>query len=199
MSFRSLWVAGCLLSVLSIVHAQNNSAKDQSIEPNLIANAYRNQTLGFSCKIPFGWVERTQAMQQGSSDASTSHVLLAVFERPPEAMGETINSGIVIAVESAVSYPKVKTARDYFEPLAEAAAAQKFQVVNEPYSFAVGAKQLVREDFSKPHGKLTMYQSSLVTIRKGSIVSFTFIGSNLDEVDELIENLSFASSAPRSH
>jgi hypothetical protein len=36
-----------------------------------------------------------------------------------------------------------------------------------------------------------MWQSSLVMIEKGYIVSFTFVGGSEDEVNELIGNLSF--------
>jgi len=44
--------------------------------------AYRNPFFGFSYKVPFGWVERTESMQEGS-EPGKSMVLLAVFERPP--------------------------------------------------------------------------------------------------------------------
>ena len=55
----------------------------------------------------------------------------------------------------------------------------------------MGARQLVRGDFSKPLGNLTMHQSTLVMMEKGYVVSFTFIGGSEDEVDELVEGLSF--------
>jgi hypothetical protein len=179
------WLAGtCALL------AQNNGS---------IANQfYQNPTLGFSCQIPFGWVDRTQQMQ-GSDQNTTSRVLLAVFAHPPEATSDTINAGIVIATESAAVYSKVKTARDYFEPLAEAATAQGLKAVNNPYEFLVNGREIMRQDFSKPRGKLTMYQSSLVVLKKGQIVSFTFIGGSPDEVDELVQNLNFASATHHHH
>lgn len=192
MRFRSFTIAGCLLASLSAAHAQNPPAPAvKNPQSNSAANnIYRNLSLGFLYKIPYGWVDRTQNMQEGS-ESSTPHVLLGAFERPPEATGETINSGVVIAEESASAYPKVKTAIEYFEPLTEAVTSQGLKVVNEPYPFTVGNHQLIRGDFSKPRGKLMMYQSSLVFIKKGSILSFTFIGGSPEEVDELIENLSF--------
>lgn len=180
-------------AALQILSAQTKESNAGGIENDV----YKNPALGFSYKIPFGWVDRTQAMQSPNS-GSTSQVLLAVFERPPEATGETINSGVVIAAESASSYPKVKTAQEYFEPLSEAATSHGFTATSDPHAFAVGAHQVMREDFSKPRGTLTMYQSSLVMIRKGSIVSFTFIGGDSDEVEELIHNLDLAGiSAPK--
>ncbi len=78
----------------------------------------------------------------------------------------------------------------------EAASEQRgFKSVSEPYSFSVGTKQLVRADFSKERAKLTMWQSSLVMIEKGYIVSFTFVSGGEDDVEELIRNLSFATKA----
>jgi hypothetical protein len=40
-----------------------------------------------------------------------------------------------------------------------------------------------------------MHQTSLVMLEKGYAVSFTFISGSEDEVDQLIEKLSFAKKA----
>ena len=168
---------------------------------------YRNPFFGFSCKIPFGWVERTADMRQNdvrgnempetgprkADEPGKSLVLLSVFARPPDASGGTVNSAVVIAAESVSSYPGLKTATDYFAPLTEVTMAKGFKVVNEPYDFSRGANQVIRGDFSKELGTLTMHQASLVTLRKGYVVSFTFIGGSEDEVQALVEGLSFAS------
>src|SRR5271165_2153005 len=65
------------------------------------AGVYHNPSFGFSYKLPFGWVDRTSDMQihdmrggatpDDSADASRSRVLLAIFERPPQAAGDTVN------------------------------------------------------------------------------------------------------------
>lgn len=155
---------------------------------------YHNPFFAFKYKIPYGWVERTKEMQgdpQPGDEPGKSLVLLAAFERPPQAAGGTVNSAVVIAAERVSSYPGLKTAADYFGPLTELTAGKGFTVVNAPYQFPVGTKQLVRSDFSKALVKLTMQQASLVALRKGYILSFTFIGGSEDEVEQLIENLSF--------
>jgi hypothetical protein len=157
---------------------------------------YHNPYFGFSYKIPFGWVERTKDMQQDPADLSNSSVLLAIFERPPEVTGNSINSAVVIAIEKVSSFSGLKTAADYFAPVTELATARGFKVVNEPYEFSVGAKALVRGDFSKERGSLIMYQTSLVMLEKGYAVSFTFVGGSEDEVGELIEKLSFCEERP---
>lgn len=156
---------------------------------------YRNPFFGFSYKAPYGWVDRTQDMQEGS-EPGKSMVLLAMFERPPQAAGDTVNSAVIIAAETVASYPGLKTAADYFEPLSELTTSKGFKAVNEPYEYSVGAKWLVRGDFSKEMGKLTMRQTSLVALQKSYVLSFSFVAGSSEEVDQLIEKLVFA--APRA-
>jgi hypothetical protein len=177
------------------VPSKQRSASSPNARSSLPAGVYSNPHFGFSYKVPFGWVERTAEMGQAdsgkSADSSKAQVLLAVFERPPQAVGSTVNSAVVIAAESVSSYPGLKSAVDYCGPLEDATTAKGFKVVNEPYEFSVGAKRVVREDFSKQLDKLTMQQASLVILDKGYVVSFTFIGSSDNEIAELIERLSF--------
>jgi hypothetical protein len=169
----------------------------------------------FTYRTLFGWVDRTDDMQsdaeaetgqqeagaQASGDAGKSQrdkpeTLLAVFERPPGAPGDSINSAVVIVAESLADYRGIKTAADYFGPITELNEQRGFKVENEPYAFSIGARKLVRGDFSKERGKVNMWQSSLVMIEKGYIVSFTFVGGSEDEVESLIGNLSFGTRAP---
>lgn len=155
---------------------------------------YRNSAFGFSYKLPFGWVDRTADMQDDSADVFKSRVLLAIFERPPQATGDTINSAVVIAVEPLPA--GMNTAADYFESLAGLTTAKGFQAANEPQELAVGNVKLLRGDFTKPRGALTMRQTSLVLVQRSQAISFTFIGGSEDEVNELIEKLSFAARKP---
>src|SRR6202140_2563975 len=142
---------------------------------------YRNSTFAFRFQIPYGWVDRTKEMQQGN-DAGKAEVLLAIFERPPQAAGDTINSAVVIASESAASYPGLKRAEDYLGPLTELATAKGFKPEGEPYALEVESRQLIRADFSKPlNDKLTMRQCTLILLAKAQIVSFTFIAATEEE------------------
>lgn len=164
---------------------------------------------GFTYKTSVGWVDRTDDMQpdadagkqEGAAENSKGdkpETLLAIFERPPAAPGDTINSAVVIAAESLADYHGIKTAVDYFGPITELAEQRGFKVENQPYTFSVGTKPVVRGDFSKERGKLVMWQSSLVMIEKGYIVSFTFVGGSKAEVEELIGNLSFRNADSRA-
>jgi hypothetical protein len=178
---------------------------------------YRNRTYAFSCRVPAGWVLRTEQIKPDG--AADNQVLLAAFERPPEARSTAPVSTILIASENQSAYPGLKTAEDYFAPLTEVVTAKGFQAVNDPYPFPAGALQVMREDFSheqKDHpekegsekdrpekDRATTYQSTLVLLSHGSILSFTFLGASEDEVDNLIENVSFTSgiappSAPKA-
>jgi hypothetical protein len=156
--------------------------------------AYRDPEFAFNYKIPFAWVDRTKQMQDDSADPTKSKLLLAVFERPPEVTGDTVNSAVVITAENAASYPGLKTATDYLGPLTELTTSKGFKSAGDPYQFSVGTTPLVRADFVKDLGKITMLQSSLILLRKGFVLSFTFIGGSEDEVEELIERLSFGAA-----
>jgi len=155
---------------------------------------YRNVFFGFSYKVPFGWVDRTDRMQN-ESESGQSAVLIALFERPPEAAGDSINSAIVIAAETMSSYPGLKTADEYVARVTELTTAKGFKPAGDPQETIMGGRKFVRADFKREMGSLTMYQSTLVMISKGYIVSFTFIGGSEDAVEKLIASLNFGGAA----
>ena len=64
----------------------------------------------------------------------------------------------------------------------------------DPYSFSVGARRMVRGDFTGGNEKSPIRQTSLVLLEKDYVVSFTFLASSDDEIDALIENLTFTSN-----
>jgi len=186
------------------MHARKPAAVARLYAGSVIKGVYRNPSFGFACKIPAGWVLRTEEMNAAETDDSKStadksaaasgkaeRVLLAAFSRPPEARGEDVNSSILIAAESAEAYPGLKEAAQYFGPVTEVAQAQGFEVINEPYEFAVGTKRVVRSDFQRDVGTRMMWQSTLVILERGYVVSLTFLGGNEDEVEELVQGLSF--------
>src|SRR5215469_12821277 len=187
-------VTRLLLALVSAVLLTGISSGQKSHPPNsapaadcghLSGQIFKCLKFGFIYDVRFGWVDRTAEMATPQDADATqpvgSETLLALFERPPEAAGDTINSAVVIAAESLKNYPGVKHAADYFGPVTDLAEKRGFKVEGEPYEFAIGPKKLVRADYSKPRGSLTMYQSTLAMIEKGNIVSFTFVGGSKDE------------------
>ena len=204
--------------------SSSNSAKhikkspvDSALDAGIVANGlYRNKTLALSCKIPEGWVLRTEEMNarvqggegqgereeekdkpdsaQPSANAASSagaRVLLAAFSRPPEARAEDVNSSILIAAEPAASYPGLKDAAQYFGPLTEVAKAQGFTQDEDPYEIAIGTKNLVRGDFHKDVSTRVMHQSTLAMLSHGYAISITIIAGTEDDVEELIDGLTF--------
>jgi len=165
---------------------------------------YRNPAFGFRFQIPYGWVDRTQQMQEGN-EAGKAEVLLAIFERPPQAIGDTVNSSVVIAAVSTASYPGLNAAEDYLGWLTELATSKGFKPEGEPYALEVESRQLLRADFVKTlfvkttNDKLTMRQCTLVLLAKGQIVSFTFIAGSEDELDDLMDGLHFGTAKPAAH
>jgi|ERR1700722_11237764 hypothetical protein len=200
--YRFLWVAIFLLNLAlkAPLQAQTQPKTRLATEPAPTSpddpQLYRNATFGFHFQTPYGWVDRSKEMQQ-AAEAGKTDLLLAMFQRPPDATGDTVNSAVVFASESAASYPGLKKAEDYLGPLAELATAKGFKADGEPYSIEVESRQLWRADFAKPiNDKLTMHQCTLVLLAKGQIVSFTFIAGSDAELDELMDGLHFI--APKS-
>ena len=153
---------------------------------------YRNASFAFRYRIPYGWVDRTKEMQS-DFDVAKGEVLLAVFERPPQAAGDSVNSAVVIADEPVPSDPALKTAADYLGPLTEMTTAKGFKAEGDPSEVTIDSRRLVRADFSKALSeKVTMHQTTLVMLAKGKIVSFTFIADSAEGIDDLIERLQFS-------
>jgi len=172
----------------------------------VVKGVYRNRALALTCKIPAGWVLRTEEMnardEKGEAeDTAPDHpqqdkragkVLLAAYSRPPDAKGEEVNASIMIAAESVENYPGMKEAAQYFYPLTEVAKAQGFEPDEDPYAIAQGSKTLVRGDFHKDVGSRVMHQSTLVFLAHGYAVSITVIGGTDDEVEDLVDGVSFS-------
>jgi len=206
-----MMIAVIALGLTLIAQTQRKTTPTPPAKPPATHNEdpqlYRNAIFGFRYQIPYGWVDRTKEMQEGN-EAGKAEVLLAIFERPPEAAGDTINSAVVIASESAASYPGLKRAEDYLGPLTELATAKGFKPEGEPYALQVESRQLLRADFTKPlsvktssvetsNDKLSMRQCTLVLLAKGHIVSFTFIAGSEDELDDLMDGLHFSAAKSR--
>jgi hypothetical protein len=197
----------------SVKQAKKPAPTDSGIADGTVTDGvYRNKTLALSCKIPPGWVLRTDEMnameekKEAEKEKDNSNptpaapstgakVLLAAFSRPPEARAEDVNASILIAAEPAAAYPGLKDAAQYFFPITEVAKAQGFTPDEDPYDIALGTKTLVRADFHKNVGTRVMRQSTLVMLAHGYAISITVIGGTEDEVEDLIDALTFAPSA----
>jgi hypothetical protein len=167
-----------------------------TVDPGETSNGfYRNRFFGFSYRIRYGWLDRTDEMRDASTDPTKSTVLLSLFERPPLARGGDVNSAIIIAAESLSSYPGLKNAAQYFGPISEVTEAKGMKAVNEPYEFPVDGKPIYRRDYMKQISGIAMHQSTLAMLSRGYVLSFTFIGNSDEEVQELIEFLRFGSPA----
>lgn len=222
--FYSLLSGMVVIAISSGLTAQSTSSSSSSsktrkhargasdgIDTGSIANGvYRNKSLGFTCKIPDGWVLRTeelnavdedgaaqaqqdqpQTAQKNAEEKQSARVLLAAFSRPPEARAEDVNASILIAVEDPATYPGLKDAAQYLELVEEVAKKQGFESTEEPYEFRIGAKTLPREDFEKNVGTRVMRQATLVTLERGYAISFNLIGGTEDERDQLVAGLEF--------
>ena len=189
---------------------------DSTLDPGAVTNGvYHNKTLALSCKIPPGWVLRTDELnlrdengaekkeeenkedkkneaQPPAASSAGARVLLAAFSRPPDVRAEDVNSSILITAENAAAYPGLTEAAQYFFPLTEVFKAQGFIPDEDPYEIAIGAKTVPRADFHKNVGNRVMHQSTLVMLSHGYAISITVIGGTDDEVEDLIDGLTFS-------
>jgi hypothetical protein len=188
-----------LLLVLLLLAAPASAQRTGTLpasKPVEDSQLYRNAVFGFRYRIPYGWVERTKEMQEGN-DAAKGEVLLAIFERPPQAAGDSVNSSVVIGAEKASAFLGLKKAEDYLGTLTESAASKGFKADGDPSEMQIDSQRLIRADFARPlSDKLTVHQATLVMLAKGEIVSFMFIADSADEVNGLIDRLDF--SSPKS-
>jgi hypothetical protein len=198
-ALRLPWLLLCLMLALPAIAQPRTAPKPATpsrssaatLDPgSLEGGTYRNSFFGFACKIPYGWVLRTKEMAS-ADEKNQGAILLAAFARPPEANEKGVNATMLVAAEPMANYPGLTQAVDYFDPLTEVVKSKGFTIVNPPYAFPVGAHPLVRSDFRKQSATIAAYQSSLVMLSRGYIVSFTFITESEDDADELVENLSF--------
>ena len=82
-----------------------------AIDSGSVSNGiYHNASLGLACKIPAGWVLRTEELNEhekpaesatsavsaeGAASSEGAKVLLAAFSRPPDARAEDVNASIL--------------------------------------------------------------------------------------------------------
>ena len=201
-------------SAPSPVHTKRAAGKatgDASLDPGTVANnLYRNKTLAFTCQVPQGWVLRTDELDSHddasspppenaspqSASSAGSRVLLAAFSRPPEAKGEEVNSSILIAAESVGAYPGLTEPIQYLGTLTEVAKAQGFILEDDPYEIAIDTQKLVRADSHKDVGTRVMHQSTLAMLSHGYAISITLIAGTEDDVEDLVNGLTFTAAAP---
>ena len=204
-----------LLGLCRVVASQDSSAASssskskQKTEQHVKSNApapaptdeglYRNPEFGFTYQVRYGWVDRTEAMQPADNDSSA--VPTAARRLRTSARGRRRRRQLRCdhRRRECRRLSRPQNRRRLHRPAHRTHHLQRIQRRPRiPTNFLSAPQTLVRGDFTKDRGQLTMYQSSLVMLRKGSIVSFTFIGGSEDEVEELIEKVDFPPVSPKA-
>src|SRR5262249_28003804 len=140
MTLRFLVLASVL--AFASAQAQHKPARPSTKPSDAAETVFKNAAFGFRYRIPYGWVDRTKEMQ--GDDATKGEVLLAAFERLLQAAGDTVNSAVVIASESASAYLGLKKAEDYLGPLTELTTSQGFKADGDPSEAQVDSQRLIR-------------------------------------------------------
>jgi len=218
MTFRPFTLLCCALAALTCAFpSAGQNASSSSTQPTRSSHAatrssrasstsdssgYQNPEFGFRYRPILGWVDRTEEMQlpeqtqpggkpKSGAEASPGKVLVAVFEKPPEVQSEAINPAVVIAQENAASYPGLKSGADYVDPLTQLVKSRGFMPTGDPAEITIDGRALVQCDFKRDDAKRPAFQSTLILFQGGQLVSFTFIASTQEEVEDLMDRLSF--------
>lgn len=155
---------------------------------SVIGETYSERYFNLSCTIPQGWVVRTDPMKQGLVSDDNSILLLSTFAKQAPDVN-AINPSLTITAESLALYPQVRTAEDYFDNLAEIVTSKGFTVINAPAEIEVGGVTFLRGDFQKQDGTATVYQASMVAIRKGYALSVNAISGNEEQLTPLLNRV----------
>lgn len=151
-------------------------------------STYNENFFNLTCSIPEGWTVKTSDMRTGLAKPESSFLLLSAFSRTGVLPGQ-VNSSLTITAENLTDYPEVKSAEDYLALLGATINDKGFTVLNPPAEIEVGGVTFVRADFQKEEGEKTVYQASMVAIRKGYALAITAISGSDEELTPLLNRV----------
>ncbi len=157
-------------------------------EGSVNAGTYTEKFFNLSYAVPAEWVVKTADMRAGLQGQENSILLLSAFAKDKPAAGQ-INPSLTISAESLAAYPEVKTAADYFEVLSGVVTNDGFTVLNQPAEIEIGGVTFLRGDFQKQQGDSTVYQATMVAIRKEYVLGVTAITANEEELTPMLNRL----------
>jgi hypothetical protein len=173
----------------SVAKPPSRNAQPRPDDGSVASGVYSESFFNLSYNLAPSWVVKTPEMRQGLAGQDNSILLLSAFEKDKPAPGH-IAPSITITAETLSAYPEVKTAADYFAALSEIVTNKGFAVLNEPAEIEIGGVTFLRGDFQEQEGGgSTMYQASMVAIRKGYILGITAITGNEEELTPMLNRL----------
>lgn len=154
-----------------------------------VANGvYAEKFFNLRYTLPQGWTVRTEEMRKDLPAGADTLLLLSAFAHP-QLQGSEVNSSITISAESAAQYKEGVDAEAYLAAVSDYAATKGFKVLNPPGEIEMGGVTFVRGDFVREAADTNTYQATLVTLRKGYILSVTAISGDEEQLTALLDRL----------
>ena len=152
---------------------------------------YLNGYFGFSYRFPEGWkghaVTRSASLNQAALSATRFYALFAANPLVPGA-GET--RYISIQADDLSHNPSVRTGKDFLAvslPSLVGQAGAYDPLRQQRVNYA--GKTFYRQDLQSKRGAGSpLYQTQLVTVEHGYALTFSFIASNQDDLEELVRS-----------
>ncbi|HYG98262.1 MAG TPA: hypothetical protein VD837_03965 [Terriglobales bacterium] len=169
----------------------SRSKKSDATRPDdglLVDGIYTEKFFNLRYSVPQGWTVQTDEMRKGLPSGDTVLLLSAFAEPKPKA--DAVNSSITISAESAAQYKEAVDAEAYLEAVKNFAITKGFKVLNEPGEIEIGGVTFLRGDFVRESAdNVNTYQATMVTVRKGYILSVTAISGDEEQLTPLLNRL----------
>lgn len=167
--------------------AESRKIPEGTPDDGKVANGvYSEAFFNLRYSMPQGWSIRTEEMRKAAGQADDSALLLlSAFEGAAPQPGK-VNSSVTITAERA---EQNQDAAAYVEELATFGGNRGFKVLNEASSLDIGGVTFVREDLVKEEADGNTYQASMVTLRKGWVLSITAISGDEEQLTPLLNRM----------
>jgi hypothetical protein len=149
---------------------------------------YAEKFFNLHYTLPQGWTVQTEDMRKQLPAGQDTVLLLSSFAHPQPQASE-VNPSITISAESVAQYKEGVDAESYLEAVKNVAEARGFKVLNEPGEIEMGGVPFLRGDFVREAADTNTYQATLVTVRKGYVLSITAISGDEEQLTPLLNRL----------
>jgi TonB family protein len=182
------------------------------------ANTYTNTFFGFSYEFPKDFViqkaDTGKAMVRvgisiltdgDSTDSDmvepivhSSYQLLTATKQTIQNISTKTSTIQITAIDKRFG-PEIKSGEEYLNFIADTLKRKGFMVAGPPEQFSVDARTFWKSKVELQFGNKLVHEMLAVTIEKGYILSFTFAGPDIPELDKLAKTMGSLRFTDSSH
>lgn len=157
---------------------------------------YTNAFFGIRYTLPKGeaWFVNAEMLQEDASTPNrlTGQVHLTILDR--HTGGPIVERVVLMAVDENLYH--FNSPGDYVEKMTSALAKRGQTVTGPAVSVQFGGRQFYREDFSEDRPSIKLYKALVATEARSFLISWTFVASSKERLEQLVGTLSELSFAP---